>query len=314
MPRRTPPRIRTGNLRNLNPTPLPIGLEGHLRCARGIFGDQTDADTRCGWRGSNPRSPRWQRDALPAAPHPRWPTPFGQLQLACPVRLTPPRCPCVGGGDPGLTVPRSARAADGHRQPWSLHRESNPGPRPYRGRARSAELRRRGVSESESPEPDSNRRPSAYRADALAELSYRGMERVRRRASRVDGVYGLLPRLDSNQDELIQNQSCCQLHHGAKKRCAFTVRRPAASPGFEPELGEPKSRVLPVTPRGMVVRGSRGSRTRTSVKTPGFEAGAAASYAREPKRTVTSTARFRWPARWRPSCIQRKTRPTDALA
>ena len=26
---RTPPRIRTGNLRLLKPTPLPVGLEGH---------------------------------------------------------------------------------------------------------------------------------------------------------------------------------------------------------------------------------------------------------------------------------------------
>lgn len=28
-------------------------------------------DLMCGWRGSNPRPPRWQRGALPAAPHPR---------------------------------------------------------------------------------------------------------------------------------------------------------------------------------------------------------------------------------------------------
>lgn len=90
--------------------------------------------------GSNPRPSRWQRNALPAAPHPRQPTTFGQLQLTCPVRPTPPYCPCEDGGDPGLTVPRSARVADGYRKPWSLHRGSNPGPRPYRGRARAAEL------------------------------------------------------------------------------------------------------------------------------------------------------------------------------
>lgn len=29
----------------------------------------------------------------------------------------------------------------------------------------------------------------------------------------------LLPRLDSNQGELNQNQSCCRLHHGA--RCVY---------------------------------------------------------------------------------------------
>ena len=39
----TPPRTRTGNLRNLNPTPLPIGLEGHAVWWRKVVNQTTDA-------------------------------------------------------------------------------------------------------------------------------------------------------------------------------------------------------------------------------------------------------------------------------
>lgn len=121
MPRCTPPRIRTGNLRHLKPTPLPVGPEGHVSCRRGYLrsasanlnravqgprepsvdaGAGTSPHTsregeKCwsGRRDSNPRPSRWQRDALPAALHPQTPTPFGQLQLTCSVRLYPPMTP-----------------------------------------------------------------------------------------------------------------------------------------------------------------------------------------------------------------------------
>lgn len=62
--------------------------------------------------------------------------------------------------------------------------------------------------------------------------------------------FALLPRLDSNQkptgSEPVATTNC------ATGQCAFRVRRPAASPGLEPELPEPKSSGLPITPQGIV--------------------------------------------------------------
>lgn len=144
---------------------------------------------------------------------------------------------------------------------WSLHRGSNSGPRPYQGRARSTELRRRCIlRRGESPKPDSNRRPSAYKADALAGLSYQGVVVATRDgaiACREDGIppvrtavtrainsalrsINALPRLDSNQEptgsEPVATTSCATGH------CAFPVRRPAASLGLEPRQSETKIR------------------------------------------------------------------------
>lgn len=189
------------------------------------------------------------------------PTTSDQLAACLPGAATPPHAP-ARGGDRGLTVPRSARAAGGHRQPWSLHRGSNSGPRPYQGRARPTELWRRYIHGwRASPEPDSNRRHSPYKGDALARLSYRGllqrfsppMRRPGAPSCEARRIVPLLrcPERIRTSTVLIQNQVSCQLDHRAIGAC--TVRRPAASPGFEPELGEPKSPVLPVTPRGIVV-------------------------------------------------------------
>lgn len=83
--------------------------------------------------------------------------------------------PCMGGGAPGLTVPRAARAAGW--SPTTVEPPSGVEPETFSlPRKRSAtELWRHHPKVGESPKPDSNRRPSAYKADALAGLSYQGV-------------------------------------------------------------------------------------------------------------------------------------------
>lgn len=158
---RTPPRIRTGNLRNLNPTPLPVGPEGH-----GADG----GDRARGLRVGNETRYRLRHIHVD-------PRLSASCSLTCPAQIhSSANGPRVGRATPGLTVPRPARAADGHRQPGSHRRGLNPRPPPYQGGA--LPLSYGGDAPMGAGEPRAGFEPAAdtaYKAVALAGLSYRGV-------------------------------------------------------------------------------------------------------------------------------------------
>lgn len=66
MPRCTPPRIRTGNLRHLKPTPLPVGPEGHVSCHRGYL---RSASANLNRAVQGPREPSVDAGAGTSPPH-----------------------------------------------------------------------------------------------------------------------------------------------------------------------------------------------------------------------------------------------------